>query len=99
MPDRLPALAAELVRIPVDVIVASGPPAARAAQQATRTIPIVIAGMPDPVGSGLVGSLARPGGNVTGLSSAGGPEIVGKRLELLKEAVPRISRVVYIASQ
>jgi putative tryptophan/tyrosine transport system substrate-binding protein len=99
MPDRLPALAAELVRIPVDVIVASGPPAARAAQQATRTIPIVIAGMPDPVGSGIVGSLARPGGNVTGLSSAGGPEIVGKRLELLKEAVPRISRVTYIASQ
>jgi len=99
MPDRLPALAAELVRIPVDVIVASGPPTARAAQQATRTIPIVIAGMPDPVGSGLVDSLARPGGNVTGVSSAGGPEIVGKRLELLKEAAPRISRVTYIASQ
>jgi putative tryptophan/tyrosine transport system substrate-binding protein len=99
MPDRLPTLAAELVRIPVDVIVAGGPPAARAAQQATRTIPIVIAGMPDPVGSGLVGSLARPTGNVTGVSSAGGPEIVGKRLELLKEAAPRISRVTYIASQ
>jgi putative ABC transport system substrate-binding protein len=99
MPDRLPALAAELVQLQVDVIVASGPPAARAAQQATRTIPIVIAGMPDPVGSGVVGDLARPGGNVTGLSSAGGPEIVGKRLELLKEAVPGISRVAYIATQ
>jgi putative tryptophan/tyrosine transport system substrate-binding protein len=98
-PDRLPSLATELVRIPVDVIVVSSPPTARAAQQATRTIPIVIAGMPDPVGSGLVASLARPGGNVTGLSSAGGPEIVGKRLELLKEVAPRISRVAYIASQ
>jgi ABC-type uncharacterized transport system substrate-binding protein len=97
--DRLPTLAAELVHLPVDVIVAAGPPAARAAQQATRTIPIVIAGMPDPVGSGLVDSLGRPGGNVTGLSSAGGPEIVGKRLELLKEMVPRISRVAYIATQ
>jgi len=83
----------------VDVIVAAGPPAARAAQQATRTIPIVIAGMPDPVGSGLVDSLGRPGGNVTGLSTAAGPEIVGKRLELLKETVPKISRVVYIATQ
>jgi putative ABC transport system substrate-binding protein len=98
-PDRLPALAAELVRLPVDVIVATAPPAVRAAQQATRTIPIVITGGPDPVGSGLVGGLARPGGNVTGVSSAGGPEIVGKRLELLKEAVPRIFRVAYIASQ
>jgi putative ABC transport system substrate-binding protein len=98
-PDRLPALAAELVRLPVDVIVASGPPAARAAQQATRTIPIVISGMPDPVGAGVVEGLARPGGNVTGLSSAGGPEIVGKRLELLREAVPGISRVAYLASR
>jgi putative ABC transport system substrate-binding protein len=99
MPDRLPALAADLVRLPVDVIVASSPPAARAAQQATQTIPIVFAGMPDPVGSGVVGGLAHPGGNVTGLSSAGGPEIVGKRLELLKEAVPKISRVAYLASR
>jgi putative tryptophan/tyrosine transport system substrate-binding protein len=98
-PDRLPALATELVRIPVDVIVASGPPTVQAAQRATRTIPIVFAGMPDPVGSGLVSSLGRPGGNLTGLSSAGGPEIVGKRLELLKEAVPGISRVAYIATQ
>ena len=98
-PARLPALATELVRIPVDVIVASGPPTVQAAQQATRTIPIVFAGMPDPVGSGLVSSLGRPGGNLTGLSSAGGPEIVGKRLELLREAVPGISRVAYIATQ
>jgi len=98
-PDRLPALASELVGIPVDVIVASGPPTVQAAQQATRTIPIVFAGMPDPVGSGLVSSLGRPGGNLTGVSSAGGPEIVGKRLELLREAAPGISRVAYIATQ
>ena len=98
-PDRLPALASELVGIPVDVIVASGPPTVQAAKQATRTIPIVFAGMPDPVGSGLVSSLGRPGGNLTGVSSAGGPEIVGKRLELLREAAPGISRVAYIATQ
>ena len=99
VPERLPALATELVRVPVDVIVVSSPPTARAAQQATRTIPIVLAGMPDPIGLGLVGSLARPSGNVTGLSSAAGPEIVGKRLELLKEIAPRMSRVAYIASR
>jgi len=97
--DQLPLLAAELVRIPVDVIVASGPPAVRAVQQATHTIPIVALGGPDPVGSGLVGSIARPAGNVTGLSSGGGPEIVGKRLELLKEAFPRITRVAYLATR
>jgi putative tryptophan/tyrosine transport system substrate-binding protein len=96
--DRVPGLAAELVRLKVDVIVSSGG-TARAARDATATIPIVMAGLPDPVGSGLVASLAHPGGNVTGLSSAVGPEITGKRLELLKEAVPRISRVAYVATK
>jgi putative ABC transport system substrate-binding protein len=97
VPDRVPGLAAELVRLKVDVIVTSGG-TARAAKSATNTIPIVIGGIPDPVGSGLAASLARPGGNVTGLSSAVGPEIAGKRLELLKEAAPTISRVAYIAT-
>ncbi len=90
--DRLPALAAELVRLKVDVIVAGGPPATRAAKEATATIPIVMAQDTDPVASGFVASLARPGGNITGLSTLG-PEIGGKRLELLKEIVPKLSRV------
>jgi putative tryptophan/tyrosine transport system substrate-binding protein len=90
--ERLPALAAELVRLPVDVIVTTGENAARAAQHATRTIPIVIAAGADPVEAGLVASLARPGGNLTGLSLLS-PELGGKRLELLKEAVPLASRV------
>jgi len=90
--DRLPDLAAELVRLPVDILVAPGENAARAAQQATHTIPIVLAAGRDPVGSGLVASLARPGGNLTGLSLMG-TELEGKRLELLKEAVPTASRV------
>jgi ABC-type uncharacterized transport system substrate-binding protein len=90
--ERLPALAAELVALKVDVIVASGTPAALAAQQATRTIPIVFAATADPVGSGLVTSLARPGGNVTGLSILSS-ELVGKGLEQLTQAVPRVSRV------
>jgi len=93
--ERLPALAAELVRIKVDVIVAQGPPAPEAAQRATSTIPIVMTIHQDPVGSGLVASLARPGRNVTGLSVLT-PELVGKRLQLLKEAVPRISRVAVL---
>ena len=93
--ERLPALAAELVALKVDVIVAGGTPAALAAKQATRTLPIVFAGAGDPVTSGLVTSLARPGGNVTGLSSLG-PELVGKRLELLKQAVPGVSRVAVL---
>ena len=93
--DRLPALAAELVALKVDVIVAEGGTLGpRVAMQATRTIPIVfVAG--DPVGSGLVTSLARPGGNVTGLSGIG-PELVGKRLELLKQAVPGVDRVAVL---
>ena len=90
--EGLPALAAELVRLKVDVIVAGATPAPEAAQRATSTIPIVIANHSDPVGSGLVASLARPGRNVTGLSVLT-PELVGKRLQLLKEAVPGISRV------
>jgi putative ABC transport system substrate-binding protein len=93
--ERLPALAAELVRLKVDVIVAGAPPAPEAAQRATSTIPIVFASHGDPVGSGLVASLARPGGNVTGLSILS-PELVGKQLQLLKEAVPRISRVAVL---
>ena len=92
--DRLPELAAELVSLKVDVIVASGP-GSQAAKNATKTIPIVFAGVQDPVASGLVDSLAVPGGNVTGLSILA-PELGGKRLELLKEAVPKITRVAFL---
>ena len=90
--DRLHALAAELVRLKVDVIVTGGPAPTHAAKEATSTIPIVMTQDIDPVGSGFVASLARPGGNVTGLSTLA-PEISGKRLELLKEVVPKLSRV------
>ncbi len=90
--ERLPGLAAELVRLGVDVIVTHGTPAGRAAQQATTTIPIVMATSGDAVAAGLVASLARPGGNITG-STQLGPEINAKRLELLKEAIPRIRRM------
>ncbi len=93
--ERLPALAAELVALKVDVIVAGGTPQALAAKQATRTIPIVFAAAVDPVENGLVTSLARPGGNVTGLSNLA-QELVGKRLEQLKQAVPRVSRVAVL---
>ena len=93
--DRLPGLAADLVRLKVDVIVASVGPDALAALEASRTIPIVMAGAGDPVAAGLVQSLARPGGNVTGLSQ-NSPELVGKRLELLTEMVPKLSRVVVL---
>jgi putative ABC transport system substrate-binding protein len=92
--ERLPDLAAELVRLKVDVIVTSSTPAIQAAKQATGTIPIVMAFSGDPVGTGLVASLAKPGGNITGLSDIG-PEISGKQLELLKEAFPTISRVAF----
>jgi putative ABC transport system substrate-binding protein len=91
--QQLSSLAAELVRLKVDIIVASGVSAVRAAKNATGTIPIVMAGAIDPVAFELVASLARPGGNVTGLSDSTGRELEGKRLELLKEAVPKISRV------
>ncbi|TMH21568.1 MAG: ABC transporter substrate-binding protein [Betaproteobacteria bacterium] len=94
--DRLPALAAELVALKVDVILAAGSTlTARVAKEATTTIPIVFAAVGDPVGSGLVTSLARPGGNVTGLSGLTA-ELVGKRLELLKQAVPGVDRVAVL---
>jgi len=95
--DRLPALAAELVRLKVDVIVTAGSPVTRSAKEATVTIPIVMANDSDPVGSGHVASLARPGGNITGLSTLR-LEISGKRLELLKEIIPRLSRVAVLGS-
>jgi len=91
--EALPVLAAELVRLNVDVILTTTLQASRVVLQATSTIPIVAAGSGDPVRDGLVKSLARPGGNLTGLSSSAGPGMIGKRLELLKEAVPRISIV------
>jgi putative tryptophan/tyrosine transport system substrate-binding protein len=90
--ERLPNLAAELVRLKVDLIVTAGAPSARASKGATVTIPIVMMQVGDPVGSGFVASLARPGGNITGLSALA-PELSGKRLELLKEIVPNLSRV------
>jgi putative ABC transport system substrate-binding protein len=91
-PERLPALAAELVQLKVDVIVTGGEAATRPAKEATSTIPIVMAQDADPVGTGFVMSLARPGGNITGLSRLA-PELNGKRLELLKEIIPKLSRV------
>jgi putative ABC transport system substrate-binding protein len=93
--DRYPALAADLVRLTVGVIVATGGAATQAAQQATRTIPIVMSHVLDPVGSGHVPSLARPGGNVTGISMMA-PDLVGKQLELLNEVVPKVSRVALL---
>jgi putative ABC transport system substrate-binding protein len=93
--DRLTAIVADLVRLKVDAIVTGSTVAARAARSASSTIPVVMAGVGDPVGTGLVASLARPGGNVTGLSSIG-PELNSKRLELLKETVPRASRIAVL---
>ena len=97
MPERFPDLAAELVRLNVDVIVAASAGAAVAAKKATGTIPIVMGQTGDPVASGLVASLARPGGNVTGLTALA-TELTGKRLELLKEAVPKASRVAVLST-
>ncbi len=94
--ERLPELAADLVRLNVDVIVTGGNPVIAAVKQATATIPVVMAVSRDPVGSGFIASLARPGGNITGLSYDPTPEIQSKRLELLKEAVPRASRVALL---
>ena len=94
--ERLPELAADLVRLKVDVVFAVNMPAVLAARDATKTIPLVTAAAVDPVESGLVASLARPGGNITGLTTNAGPEIVGKQLELLKEAVPKVSRVAVL---
>jgi putative ABC transport system substrate-binding protein len=93
--DRLPGLVASLVRSKVDVIVAGGGAATRAAQQTTRTIPIVMVAVNDPLGSGLVPSLARPGGNVTGTSLMA-PDLVGKQFEVLKETVPKVFRVALL---
>ncbi len=93
--DRYSALAADLVRLKVDVIVAVGGRATQDAQQATRTIPIVMSVVIDPVGSGLVASLARPGGNITGLTIMAS-DLVGKQLEVLKEVVPKVSRVALL---
>ena len=93
--DRLPELAADLVRLKVDIIVTAGPKQTPIVKDATSSIPIVMAFDNDPVGTGVVESLARPGGNVTGLSTLA-PEISGKRLELLKEIVPRLSRVAVL---
>lgn len=95
--DRLPALAAELVRLKVEVIVTGGPGASRTAKEATATIPIVMAQDSDPVGNGFVASLARPGGNITGLSTLA-PELSGKQLELMKEIIPKLSRVAVFGS-
>ena len=95
--DRLPALAAELVRLKVDVIVSAGPAPTRSAKEATKTIPIVMTQDSDPIGSGFVASLARPGGNITGLSSLRA-DLSGKRLELLKEILPKLSRVAVLGT-
>jgi putative ABC transport system substrate-binding protein len=95
--ERLPELAADLVRLKVDVIATQGTPASRAAQQATTTIPIVMVNVGDPVGSGFVKSLAHPGGNMTGLSNLS-PELVTKQLEMLLSMVPKLSRVAVLVN-
>jgi len=95
--DRLPGLVAELVRLKVDIIVTAVSSATRAAKDATRTSPMIMAQDNDPVGTGVAASLARPGGNITGLSSLS-PEIGGKQLELLKEIVPKLSRAAVIGT-
>src|SRR5262244_3387076 len=95
--NRIPDLAAELVKLKVDIIVTGGSTATRAAKKATVTIPIVMSQDSDPVGSGFVASLAKPGGNITGLSSYAA-ELSGKRLELLKEVLPRLSRVAVLGN-
>ena len=91
--ERLPALAAELVRLGVDIIIAGSNPSTMATKTATTTIPIIMVNIVDPVSTGLVASLARPGGNVTGLAVDAGGEILGKRFELLKEMLPNLSRL------
>ena len=95
-PERLDGLAAELVRLNVDVIVTGSNPVIVAVKRATATIPVVMAVSRDPVGSGFVATLARPGGNITGMANEPAPEIVGKNLELLKEAVPKAARVALL---
>jgi putative ABC transport system substrate-binding protein len=93
--DRLAQVVRELVSLPVDVIVVSGSPAARAAQQATSTIPVVMISIGDPVRAGFAASLARPGGNMTG-NSEFAPDLIGKRLEILRECVPALTRVAFL---
>ncbi|HKR58276.1 MAG TPA: ABC transporter substrate-binding protein, partial [Pyrinomonadaceae bacterium] len=95
--DRMPALATDLVRMKVDIIITAGPTATRAAKAATSTIPIVMAQDPDPIGNGFIASLARPGGNITGLSTLA-PELGGKRLEILREVVPKLSHVAVLGT-
>ena len=95
LPDRLALVAVELVHRPVDLIATFGTPPTLAAKQATTTIPTVMMGVGDPVGAGLVTSLARPGGNITG-NTILGPEVAGKRLQLLKEVIPSLSRVAFL---
>src|SRR5213080_1798501 len=95
--DRLPDLAAELVRLKVDIIVSAGPAVTRPLKEATKTIPIVMGFDSDPVANGFVASLSRPGGNITGLSALT-PELSGKQLELLKEIVSKLSRVAVLGS-
>jgi putative ABC transport system substrate-binding protein len=92
-PERLPELASELVTLNMDVIVASSPPAVRAAQQATRTTPIIMTAVGDPVAMGFVSSLGEPGGNITGIASTAGPGLISKLLELTKDALPSAKRV------
>jgi putative ABC transport system substrate-binding protein len=94
-PDQLDAAASALAQIPVDVIVAFGTPRAKAAQRATKTIPIVAISIGDPIGAGLVTSLAHPGGNITG-NTILGPDVVTKRLQILKDAIPAVTRVAYL---
>ena len=96
--DRLPDLAMELVHLEVDVIVTHSTPGVLAAKQATSTIPVVMTAVSDPVGSGIIASLARPGRNITGLAAYAGLEVVGKMLELLKEVVPKVSRVAVLSN-
>jgi len=96
-PDRLPALAAELVRLKVNLIVTGGPTNTRAAKGATSTIPIIMTNDSDPVGTGFVTSLARPGGNITGLANLRS-ELSGKQLEILKEIIPKLSRVAFFGT-
>lgn len=96
-PERRSEIAADLVRLKVDLIVSAGPTGTRALREATSTIPIVMGQDTDPVGSGFVASLARPGGNITGLSALA-PEMSGKQLELMKEIVPKLSRVAIIGN-
>ena len=94
--ERLPALVAELVQLNVDVLVTGSNPVVAAVKQATATIPVVMAVSRDPVGAGFIASLARPAGNITGFANDPAPEIMGKNLQLLKEAAPRVSRVAFL---